>query len=53
LFSFNGKKWRYRSAENVVNEIEWQVNTLGVKEICIFDDDSSLNKERAKKYVIY
>ena len=43
-----GKKWRYRSASNVVNEIKWQVYELGVKEICIFDDNFSLDKRRAE-----
>jgi len=44
-----GKKWRPRSARNVVDEIKWQVNQLGVKEICVFDDNFSLNRSRAKE----
>jgi len=43
-----GKKWRPRSARNVVDEIKWQVSELGVKEICVFDDNFSLNKSRAE-----
>jgi len=44
-----GKKWRPRSARNVVDEIKWQVSELGVKEICVFDDNFSLNKSRAEQ----
>lgn len=44
-----GTKWRYRSAENTVDEIEWQVNRLGVREICVEDDNMSLNIKRAEK----
>lgn len=41
-----GKKWRARSPENVVDEIEWQVNALGIKEIGIVDDNFTLNRGR-------
>lgn len=44
-----GYKWRARSAENVVDEIEWQVNSLKVKEICILDDNFSLDRARVEK----
>ncbi len=44
-----GKKWRPRSPENVVREIEWQVKEFGVKEICIYDDNFSLDKHRAER----
>ncbi len=43
-----GRKWRSRSPENVVREIKYQVNELGVKEICIYDDNFSMNKQRAE-----
>lgn len=43
-----GKKWRTRSASNVVREIKWQVSELGVKEICVFDDNFSLDKKRVE-----
>jgi len=39
--------WRQRSATNVVDEIEWQVNTLGVRELWIADDNFTLNRQRA------
>ncbi|MDD5069098.1 MAG: cobalamin-dependent protein [Candidatus Omnitrophica bacterium] len=41
-----GSKFRMRSAENVVNEIKWQVDSLGAKEIVIYDDNFTLNKQR-------
>ncbi|MFC2144343.1 B12-binding domain-containing radical SAM protein [Acidobacteriota bacterium] len=44
-----GSDWRPRSAENVVREIQWQVQELGVKEICIYDDNFSLDKARASE----
>lgn len=41
-----GKKWRGRRADLVIDEIEWQVNELGVKEICFVDDNFYHNKDR-------
>lgn len=41
--------WIPRSPENVVDEIEWQIKNFGVKEICIFDDNFTLDVSRAKK----
>lgn len=41
-----GKEWRPRSVENIIQEIEWQVNELGVKEICIEDDNILYDIER-------
>jgi len=49
IFCYHSKIWRQNSAEYVVKQIEWQVNKLGVKEICINDDNFTLNKERAMK----
>ncbi|MFH0986014.1 MAG: radical SAM protein, partial [Candidatus Omnitrophota bacterium] len=51
IFCFHsmGHEWRARSSENVVNEIEWQVKTFGVKEICILDDNFSLDPVRAER----
>lgn len=39
--------WRQRSVKNVVDEIEWQVRKLGVREIWIADDNFTLNRQRA------
>lgn len=41
-----GKKWRPRSASNVVEEMEWQVNNLGINEIWIADDNFTLDQKR-------
>ncbi len=41
-----GKKWRARSPQNVVDEIEWQVNSLSIKEIGIIDDNFTLDRKR-------
>ena len=43
-----GKKWRARSAEHVVGEIKRLVNDLKVREICIYDDNFSLDRHRAE-----
>jgi anaerobic magnesium-protoporphyrin IX monomethyl ester cyclase len=42
-----GGKWRARSAENVLDEIEHLVNTYGVREIHFDDDNLVLNRKRA------
>jgi len=44
-----GGKWRPRSADNVLEEIEYLVKTYGVKEIHFDDDNIVLNKKRAQK----
>ena len=46
IFCFHNPIWRQRSAQNVVDEIEWQVNKLGVKEITIHDDNFTQNRQR-------
>jgi len=48
-FHSMGYTWRARSAENVADEIEWQVKELGIKEICVEDDNFLLNIERAEE----
>jgi radical SAM superfamily enzyme YgiQ (UPF0313 family) len=51
IFCFHslGTQFRARSPKNVVDEIEWQINKFGVKEICIFDDNFALDAKRAEK----
>jgi len=51
IFCFHtfGYKWRPRSSTNVVDEVEWQVKELGVREICIQDDNFCLDLNRAKE----
>jgi radical SAM superfamily enzyme YgiQ (UPF0313 family) len=48
IFCFQtlGRRWRKRSALSVVSEIEWQVKTLGVREIAVYDDNFSLDRAR-------
>lgn len=43
-----GRKWRYRSPESVVNEIEEVVNTHKVGSILFRDATFTMDKERAK-----
>lgn len=44
-----GYMWRARSPENVVEEWEWLINTIGVEEIAIYDDIFNLSMDRANK----
>ena len=48
-FKTMGNRWRARSVQNVVNEIEWQVCDLGVKEICIYDDNFTMDIQRTEE----
>lgn len=44
-----GPTWRARSAKNTVDEIEWQVKKLGVREICIYDENFTMDIRRAEE----
>jgi radical SAM superfamily enzyme YgiQ (UPF0313 family) len=44
---FWGRRWRFRSAENVLDEIQWLVEEYGVRSFYFFDDNFPVNKERA------
>jgi magnesium-protoporphyrin IX monomethyl ester (oxidative) cyclase len=46
IHSIWGRKWRARSAKNVVGEIEHLVNTYGIKELHFEDDNLTLSKQR-------
>uniref|UniRef100_A0A7J2THG1 Radical SAM protein n=1 Tax=Archaeoglobus fulgidus TaxID=2234 RepID=A0A7J2THG1_ARCFL len=46
---FMGKKFRSRSAKNVVDEIEWLVNDFGAKHIAFSDDTFTLSKKRVEE----
>ena len=48
-YCFHNRNHRARSPENVVDEIEWQVNKFGIKEILIIDDNFTLNLNRAER----
>ncbi|MFX0137728.1 MAG: B12-binding domain-containing radical SAM protein [Candidatus Hodarchaeota archaeon] len=43
-----GKQVRYRTSENVLDEIEDVVETLGIRHFCSLDDTLTFNKERIK-----
>jgi len=45
--NFWGKKWRHRSAQNVLDEIEHLIKKNDVRSIYIFDDNFPVNKKRA------
>jgi len=47
--SIFGSCFRARSPENVLKEIEFLINEFGAKEIDIFDDNFSLDMNRAEK----
>ncbi|MFH1249397.1 MAG: radical SAM protein [archaeon] len=44
-----GKRFRYRSVENIISEIDELVNKYGIKEIDIIDDNFTVLPERAEK----
>lgn len=44
-----GKRYRMRTAENVLDEIEYMVKKYGVEEIQFIDDNLTLDKNRARK----
>jgi len=41
------RKWRARSPENVLDEIQWLYDDLGVRTFMFFDDNFTVHKERA------
>lgn len=46
---FWGRKYRMRSVESVLDELEMLVKKYGAKEVQFLDDNFTLNRERAKK----
>lgn len=44
--TFMGRKYRVRSIENVLNELEWVEENLKVKEVFFEDDTFTINKKR-------
>jgi len=44
---FWGRRWRFRSPENVLEEIGWLVEEHGVQSLYFFDDNFPVNKERS------
>lgn len=43
---FWGKKWRYRSAGNILKEIEWLRDAYKVRSLYFFDDNFLVNRQR-------
>lgn len=41
-----GKRWRYRSADNVLEEIEWLIKDMRANSLFFFDDNLPVNKKR-------
>ena len=48
--SISGKKVRYRSAKNIVNEIEFLIDNYGIKEIVFMDDVFTSDKDRLLEF---
>ncbi len=44
--AFWGNRWRYRTYENVMEEMSWVIEQIGVKSIYFFDDNFPVNKKR-------
>lgn len=44
-----GRKFRYRSPENILEEILALKNNFGIEEICFYDDTFTVNKKRIMK----
>ena len=44
-----GQRFRARSAENVLSEIDWLIEKYGIKSIVIYDDNFLVDRERAIK----
>jgi anaerobic magnesium-protoporphyrin IX monomethyl ester cyclase len=44
--AFWGRQWRYRSAANILNEIEWLRDVYHIRSIYFFDDNFTVNHQR-------
>ena len=49
MYITHGRRFRMRSAENVLDEIEYLINKFNVRHFYFVDDNFSLNPVRAKK----
>lgn len=50
VHAISGRKWRFRSPENIVAELEEAVGRYGIKEFEIDDDNFTLDIDRAKMF---
>ena len=48
--AITGREFRYRSVENIMDEIQWLKDKYGVKSLIFDDDNLYTNKERAKVF---
>jgi len=48
MFLAHGRKWRARSAENVLAEIQYLVDEYGINQFAIVDDNFSFSHKRTK-----
>jgi len=48
VHDLSGRKYRYRSPENIIQELKLLKETYGVKEILMEDDNLTANRERAR-----
>lgn len=46
----SGKRWRFRSPENIIQELKILKSKYGIKEFQIWDDNFTMDKIRAKKF---
>ncbi len=46
----SGKKFRFRSAENIMEEIKWLKSKYNIKEFQIWDDNFTVKRDRAIKF---
>lgn len=49
MYITHGRRWRYRSAGNVLDEIEYLIKRFGIKHFYFIDDNFSANLKRAKR----
>jgi len=48
MYVTQGERWRFRSAGNMLDEIEYLIKTFGVRNYYFVDDNFSMNLTRAK-----
>lgn len=49
IYKFYGRKWRARSVENVLVEVEWLVKKFGIHRLSFVDDNPTWNPSRFKQ----
>src|SRR3989339_245117 len=49
MFLSHGRKWRPRSPDNVLKEIEYLVSSYNIRQFAIIDDNFTLQRDRAEQ----